>query len=488
MNTQTERPVRKPNNQRGKQTRAGKGYSKQTAHVEARRDGKPLIFGWGGHLSHTQKVRLQRRATWGGAALIFLILAAIIVGTWINLNIIIPGFAITTVNGHSIPQSEYRTMVAIKTQLELNKLYGPKGLTAQVTSLETQDAQVSTTISQTNTQITSLNAQIAKLPAGPSTQRTSLTNQLNTAQTTLTNLTSQHQNLQNQINNLNNNTISAEKQNFTQSQIGNDSATWLQDDEVLREWLTTQSASVQAKINPTTNQVNRDFNSLKANMPTSNGYNTLLSQMGIGDDQVRSMLMIIDRRNNAQSYFSAQITSPSYQVLAREMVMQTPQKANQVLQDLQKGQDFGKLAKQYSQDSNTNTKGGDLGWLTRYQYSNDTGVNGPPAVENWIFDPARTLNQTSPVIFAGGSYYIVQIMNIDPARAVDATMLKALQGNALINWLLDRRALPGQHITAVDQNMLLDTNNLPPNGMLPSAPPAASGSQPGAPGSVPGMP
>lgn len=481
MNTQTERPVRRPN-QRSKAAKNSKRYHKQTAHIEARRDGKPLIFGWGKHLSHTEKVRIQRRATWGLAIFIFLVLVAVIVGSWINLNIIVPGLTITTVNGHAIPQSQYRTMVAVKTQLELNKLYGPNGLTNQLTSLQRQNAQVTQSISDTNKQISDLNTQIGKLPAGPSAKRTQLTKQLNDAKKALADETSKQQSLQSQITNLSNNTIPIEKTGFTQSQIGNDSVAWLQDDEILREWLTTQSPAVRAKINPTASQVNRDFNTLKRNMPTSNGYNTFLSQMGIGDDQIRAMLTIIARRNNAQAYFQAQVTSPSYQVLARQIVLQTQQKANQVLQNLQKGQDFGKLAKQFSQDSNTAPKGGDLGYLTRYQYSDASGLTGPSVVENWLFDPARKLNEISKIFFANGSYYIVQILNIDPSRKVDPTLLKALQGNALVDWLQDQRALPGQHIVPGDQNMMFNnTDNMPPNGILPANAPSVPTPAPGQP-------
>lgn len=481
MNTQTERPVRRPG-QRGRAVKNAKGYRKQTAHIEARRDGKPLIFGWGKHLSHTEKVRIQRRATWGLAILIFLVLVAVLVGSWINLNIIVPGLTITTVNGHSIPQSEYRTMVAVKTQLELNKLYGPHGLTSQLTNLQRQDAQVSQSATRTNAQIASLTTQISKLPAGPGTQRTSLTKQLNDAKKALADETKQHQDLQSQIANLTNNTLPIEKTGFTQSQIGNDSLTWLQDDEVLREWLTTRSNAVRAKINPTQAQVDRDFASLKRDMPTSNGYNTFLSQMGISNDQVRAMITILDRRTNALNYFQALITSPSYQVLARQMVLQTRAKADQALRDLQKGQDFGKLAKQLSQDSNTAAKGGDLGYVTRYQYIDASGLSGPAVIENWLFDPARKLNEISKVFFTNGSYYIVQIMNIDPARKVDATLLKALQSNALIDWLQDQRALPAQHITAGDQTMMFSNpDNMPPNGILPSAAPSIPTPVPGQP-------
>ncbi len=70
MKSQTERPVRRPGNQQSAGSNKSKKYHKQTARVEARRDGKPLIFGWGNHLSHNEKVKIQRRATWTIAGLI----------------------------------------------------------------------------------------------------------------------------------------------------------------------------------------------------------------------------------------------------------------------------------------------------------------------------------------------------------------------------------------------------------------------------------
>lgn len=474
MNTQTERPVRRPNS--GKAAKNSRRYHKQTAHVEARRDGKPLIFGWGKHLSHTDKVRIQRRATWGAAAFVVLLLAVVLVSAWININIIVPGLSIASVNGHSIPQSQYRKMVAVKTQLEVNKLYGPRGLTVQLTSLQKQDAQQNAIVTQTTSQISDLTKQLKKLPAGPSTQRTSLNDQITAATKTQKDAQTQHQKLQAQINNLNGSVIPLERTNFTQSQYSNDSATWLQDDELIREWLATQSASLQAKINPAASQINRDFNSLKADMPTNNGYNTFLSQMGISDSDIRDMLTIIDRRNNLQNYLAPLVASPSYQVLAREITVPTKQGAEQILRDLQKGQDFGKLAKAQSKDTNTSAKGGDLGWLTHYQYIDaSVGPGGPSVIENWIFDPARKLNEISPVLYGNGTYFIVQIVNLDPARVVDANTLKTLKGNALVDWLQDRggngRPLPGQNIKAPSQDMMADPNNLPPNNILPSAAP-----------------
>src|SRR5207244_6374092 len=112
MTSQTEQPVKRPIKQRT--TRSTKQrYNKQTAHVEARRDGKPLIFGWGKHLSHAEKVKIQRRATWAIAGIFGFLIVGTILAFWITINIIIPGKPITSVNGHQIPQSQYRKIVAV---------------------------------------------------------------------------------------------------------------------------------------------------------------------------------------------------------------------------------------------------------------------------------------------------------------------------------------------------------------------------------------
>ncbi|HEX6478983.1 MAG TPA: peptidylprolyl isomerase [Ktedonobacteraceae bacterium] len=469
MKSSTERPARRPENQRPTRSTKSKKYRRQTAHVEARRDGKPLIFGWGKHLSHTEKVRIQRRATWAMAGLFGLILIGAIVGFWIDNNIIIPGLPITSVNGHQIPQSEYRQMVALQTQLEVNKLYGPNGLTAQSQSLEKQDAAQLKIISDTTTQINNLNKQIKALPPGQSTQRTNLNNQLKTAQTTLKDAQTKHASLNSQFTNIQKNSIPIEQQNFTQSSIGSESATWLQDDELIREWLVTQSGAIQNKITPSANDVNKALNNLKANMPKTGSYSGFLQPMGISDDNLRAMLTIKLRRDNMQNYLASLEVSPTYQVLARTMTLQTPAIANQVLKDLQKGQDFAQLAKKYSQDTNTNTKGGALGWLARGQYA---GQEFNAVVENWMFDPRRTINEISPILNENGSPHIVQILGIDPARAVDATTLQTLKTNALQDWLLEQHALPATKITSVDQNKLTDAMNLPPASILPAGAPS----------------
>ncbi|HLQ10125.1 MAG TPA: peptidylprolyl isomerase [Ktedonobacteraceae bacterium] len=474
MKSQTERPTRGPNGQRPPRSNKPKHYNRQTARgIEAKRDGKPLIFGWGKHLSHKEKIKVQRRAVWGFTALVGLVLVAVLVGTWINFNIIIPGQTITTVNGHKIPQSEFRKMVALQTLLKNNDLNGRQGLTAQRIAAEKQDAAQLALINTDTKTVDNLNAQIKALPAGPGQKRTDLESQLKTAQKALTDAQSKHSDLTATINTLTQTTIPLEQQVFQQLQVESDSATWLQDDELIREWLANQSVTIQNKINPSSSQVNHAINDLQANTPTTTTYSKLLSQIGVSNDDIQSMMIIKLRRDNMQNYLSSQIVSPAYQVLARSMTIATLKDAKNILKQLQAdhGSDFGKTAKAKSQDSGTASSGGDLGWLARGQYAQSEGTG---TVDNWIFNPARYINEISPVLQENGTYRIVQIMAIDPSRVIDSKTLQSLQTSALSNWLFEMKALPSNVLSTPDANMMTDANNLPPTSILPAFAPSST--------------
>jgi parvulin-like peptidyl-prolyl isomerase len=482
MKSQTERPTQRPSGQKPPRSNRARHYNRQTARgVEAKRDGKPLVFGWGNHLSHKEKIQFQRRAIWGFTALIVLVLVVVLVGSWVNFNIITPGQTITTVNGHQIPQSQFRKMVALQTLLKNNALNGRNGLTAQRIADEKLDAAQLAIINTDTKTVTSLDAQIKALPAGSSPQRTNLESQLKTAQQNLATAQSKHSDFSASINTLTQTTIPLEQQIFTQPQVESDSAQWLQDDELIREWLANQSVALQNKINPSSSQINKAMQDLQYNTPTTTSYSSLLSQIGVSNDDIQAIMGIKLRRDTMQNYLSSQIVSPAYQVLARSMTIDTKAHAQVILTQLRAdgGSDFGKIAKAQSQDSATASSGGDLGWLARGQYASTEGTG---TVDNWIFDPARTINQISPILVENGSYRIAQILSIDPSRAIDAKTLQPLKTSALSNWLIELKALPGNVLSTPDANMMADPNNLPPTSILPVGAPSTA---PGGPSTLP---
>ncbi|GAC1397172.1 MAG: hypothetical protein NVS4B12_09700 [Ktedonobacteraceae bacterium] len=462
MNSQT---ARRPDNKRPMRPAKGNKYVRQTARVEARRDGTPLIFGWGGHLSRSEKIILQRRAIWSITVAISLLIVAVIVGFWVNVNIIIPAQPITTVNGQGIPQADYRKLLAVKAQLELNKIQGAHGLFAQRDALNKQVAAKQTAIDATTKQVDTLNTQLKTLPAG--TQRSNVETQLVGLKQQLSTLQTQNNTLSAQYQDMLKNTIPLEQQLYTQPQQTSESATWLQDDEIIREWLATQNSSINAQINPSSSAIDKAVKDFTADFPQGSNYNKFLSANNVSDADVHAALALKLRRDNMQTYTTSLVTSPTYQVLARGIVTAKPEDANNLLKQLKAGADFGKLAKSKSVDTLTNTKGGDFGWLARGQYIQTYASNVGGIVENWIFDPSRKLNELSPVLSENGSFHIIQILGIDPSRAVDSTTLKSLKDNALNNWLVAKKA--NATITPVDQNKISDSTIMPP-GLPASAP------------------
>ncbi len=477
MNSQT---ARRPDTKRPIRPAKANKYTRQTARVEARRDGKPLIFGWGGHLSRSEKIVLQRRAIWSITTAIAVLIVAVIVGFWVNVNIIAPAQPVTTVNGHGIPQADFRKLLAVKAQIELNKIQGAHGLFSQRDALNKQVTTQQADVTAITKQIATLTTQIKTLPAG--TQRSNAEAQLAGLKQKLTDSQAVATTLSSQYSNITKNTIPLEQQLYTQPQQTSESATWLQDDEIIREWLATQNSSINAQINPGSSAVDKAVKDFSANFPAGSTYQKFLSSNNVSDNDVRAALTLNLRRTNMQTYVTSLVVSPTYQVLARGITASTQNDANNLLKQLKGGADFGKLAKAKSVDSVTNTKGGDFGWLARGQFIQNYAANTSGTIENWIFNPSRQLNELSPVLTENGSYHIIQILGIDPSRVVDSATLKSLKDNALNNWLMSKRA--NATVTPVDQTMISDTSIMPPG--LPASAPSQSvpGTTPG--GAVPG--
>jgi parvulin-like peptidyl-prolyl isomerase len=483
MKTQT---ARRPDQQRSARSTKSKKYVRQTAHVEARRDGKPLIFGWGGHLSASEKNLIKRRAVWTSCIAFILIIVFVVAGFWININIITPNLPLTSVNGQNITQADYRKLVAVKAQIEQNKIQGVHGLNAQSTALNKRGTDQQTLVTNDTTKVDNLLKQVNAAPAG-SSQKASLNQQLDAARKQLSKDQSLFGQLQSQSQMLTQGTIPNEQQLYTQSQVGSESAQWLQENVLIQDWLAKQSSSVQAQVEPSAGSVNAAVRNFIANFPGSLTYSKFLSTNNVSDADVHAMMQLIQRRTNMQNYQTAQITSPAYQVSAQAMTLPSQDAANKMLQQLKQGANFATLAKKNSVDSNTNTKGGNLGWLARGQYTNTYAANVSAVVNNWLFDPARKVNELSPVLKENGTYHIVQITGIDPSRPIDSTTLQSLKTNALTAWLLSQKALPGVNITPINQAMQTDTNNMPSS--LPSgAPSNGAGGATGLPGGTTGLP
>ncbi len=156
------------------------------------------------------------------------------------------------------------------------------------------------------------------------------------------------------------------------------------------------------------------------------GLQDWLQEHGYSPDGFESAL----RRAIAAAWMRDQIvaTTPrtAEQVHARQILLYNSEDADTVLAQLQAGADFVTLAAQYDP-----LTGGDLGWFPR-GYLLVEELDGP------VFQ--LSAGEISPVIASPIGYHIVQVIERDPARPLDADTYQAAQRNTLAQWLADRRA------------------------------------------------
>ena len=114
------------------------------------------------------------------------------------------------------------------------------------------------------------------------------------------------------------------------------------------------------------------------------------------------------------------------QVHVQQILLYNANDAQHVLQQLQGGTNFDKLAAQYDPNAR-----GDLGWFPK-------GYLLDPTVEQAAF--SLQVGQTSSVIQTNVGYDIIKVLAHDPQHPLSPDASLAMQEQALKNWLTQQRA------------------------------------------------
>jgi peptidyl-prolyl cis-trans isomerase C len=114
------------------------------------------------------------------------------------------------------------------------------------------------------------------------------------------------------------------------------------------------------------------------------------------------------------------------QIHARQIFFSREESAANYRQQVDNGADFATLAAQ----ADPVTKG-DLGWFPR-------GYLLQPEVEDAVFQ--LQVGQVSQVIKSGIGYHLVQVIERDPARPLDADEKKSLESKAISDWVSKAKA------------------------------------------------
>lgn len=399
-------------------------FKRQTARLEGRRDGKPLIFGWGGHLTKAQKSRYQHIAAYSFLGVVVIgVVLAVVLGI-LNQTVFIPNKTFVSVNGETFTQDTYRKTLAYEAQTVWNKL--------QLEIHQMNDIQTKIQQGDTNA----------------ATQNQILLTQIQTDEAT-----------------------------YQQPQITAATASLMLEDVLIRQGAARfeqQNHVPASTFTPSKADIDKAVDTFKKSFPQNEKYSDFLSKNGLTDSDIRSFVQIQLRRDKMQTYLQSQIKSPARQVHLRHIEVNKQSDAQNVLNQLRTSGDWNGLAKKYSLDVDSKNQGGDIGWIAPGM--SDAGL------ELWWADPGRKVNDISaPIHDASGTWDIVQILGIEDNRAVDAAKLSDAKSNALAHWLGGEKVRPGYVIGTPDNDMLIADRNMPKMPNLNATLPNVSGGQQGLP-------
>jgi parvulin-like peptidyl-prolyl isomerase len=103
------------------------------------------------------------------------------------------------------------------------------------------------------------------------------------------------------------------------------------------------------------------------NIKSKDQLKNILKNMGMSMSQFRSMLkdeMLVQKMVNKVKSEAKVTPDDLREIKASHILVSSEAQAEEILAQIKKGGDFSKLAKKYSQDKGTATKGGDLGYFT----------------------------------------------------------------------------------------------------------------------------
>lgn len=436
----SQRPTQQRRRQKTRQSAVT--FRKQTARLEGRRDGTPLIFGWGGHLTRAQKTQLQQRATYGFFGVVTVLVIGVFLFGLLQQLVLIPNATIVKINDVSVSQDSYRKQLAYDSQDLWNQLQA---------NIATHDQ---------------LAEQLSKGDDSVADQLTVVTNQLQ-----------------------------VEEGNYAQASITQNTIGELTEDQLIQQGaarIEKQNPSARAKLEPTSAQIDAKVKAFKSAFPGNEKYSDFLAKNSMSESDVRAAAALHVRRDLMQAYLASQLTSPGRQVRVRHIETSSMDLAQKALADLQKEKllstsaSWSDIAKKESVDPDTKDNGGDLGFVPQ--------GHGDAGIEVWSYDPSRKVGDYAIIATAGGTFDVVQVLGIDPSRPVDADLLQSTQQNALSHWLGGQRVAPFNHLTTADSDMVSSNRNMPVvpnlNAQLPNYNPQPNpGGFGGDPGSgIPGMP
>ncbi|MGQ0604705.1 MAG: peptidylprolyl isomerase [Anaerolineales bacterium] len=194
----------------------------------------------------------------------------------------------------------------------------------------------------------------------------------------------------------------------------------------LIEQASVEQAAVAAGLVVSDEEVQAEIANVQTGQGSAEAYAAWLAANGYTEDSFREAL----RRDLLRARMAAKVTEPvgetAEQVHALVILVADEATARSLLDQLRAGADFATLAVNNSLDLSTRVAGGDAGWVPR-------GTLTQPEVEQAAF--ALQPGETSEVIQAELGYYLIRVLERDPARTLSPAARQTLLIRAYEVWL-----------------------------------------------------
>jgi len=145
---------------------------------------------------------------------------------------------------------------------------------------------------------------------------------------------------------------------------------------------------------------------------------------GVSEATIRTAYENQILREKLLEVIAADASRTQEQVWARHILVADEGKAATVMALLDGGSDFGELAKEFSTDTGSGAKGGDLGWFGR----------GAMVAEFEEAAFSQEIGEISEPIKSEFGYHIIQVLGHED-RPLDATQYEESRQTAFTEWL-----------------------------------------------------
>jgi parvulin-like peptidyl-prolyl isomerase len=174
-------------------------------------------------------------------------------------------------------------------------------------------------------------------------------------------------------------------------------------------------------------EVNTRLEDFKKQLGSPENYkNWLARRFATEEDQKKRLAQVIIFEQMSGRH--SQVEEKGEQVHVRHILVKTEVEARQMFQRVQQGQDFEALAKQFSLDFGSASKGGDLAWIFRGQTD--------AAFENAAF--ALAPNQVSGPVKTDKGYHLIQSLGKE-VRPLPLDLIQQRKSEAFSNYIKSLR-------------------------------------------------